>query len=313
MVHQDQSEQFYKQIPADIEKCKVSGCRIVLGYTSDLDVLIEWGDETFSHILDSFLKDEPSVKEGDVINSMKDFSRIVSYYAMNGYGGEVEITEFAVCKYLESKFEHCFSLGGTSAQGSTAISTLGFPVIAHISDRSREVCRLMDQSGLELVTDNGLVPIMQVTSGKPPVLHIIFQYPKGAKIRINGKIFEVPLSNRLIMDYDTVHKDLVVDRCFLDYCENHARDKFCYSISGFNAIIDKNIVRSKLDEMCSRYHKIKEQNQDCIIYLEGAYYLNPDVEDLVFGRLSLCIDILGINEEELEQHCLSDVELRVTC
>ncbi|MHC1772008.1 MAG: ADP-dependent glucokinase/phosphofructokinase [Flexilinea sp.] len=299
MLHQDQYQQFYQQIAADIEKCKAGGHRIVLGYTSDLDVLIEWDDETFSRILDSFLKDEPSVKEGDVVSSMEDFARIVSYYAMNGLGGEVDITGPAVCEYLKNHFKHCFALGGTCAQGATALSTLGFPIIAHISDRSREVCQLMDQPGLDLVTNEGLVPIMQGISGKPPVLHIIFQYPKGAKLRIKGKVFEVPLSNRLIMGFDTMHKYLFIDRSFIDYCERHARDIYCYSISGFNAIIDKNIMLAKMDELCLHYQTIKERNPDCIIYLESACYLNSDVEDLVFERLSSYIDILGINEDEL--------------
>ena len=87
MEFQDQYEQYYQQIPDDIQKCLASGRRLVLGYTSDLDVLLEWDEEIFNSILDAYLTEPPSVKNGDAIHSVKDFARIVSAYAARGQGG----------------------------------------------------------------------------------------------------------------------------------------------------------------------------------------------------------------------------------
>ncbi len=302
MAYTNGYDHFFQEITADIDRCKTSGKRIVCGYTSNLDVLIEWNEKTFNHIISTFLENEPSLKAGDAIHSLGDFARIACYYAMHGLGGEIDITERSVCDYLLSQFKSCFALGGTAVQGATALSTLGFPVIVHPSDRSLEVCKIMNHPGVEVVAEQGLIPIEEACSGELPVLHIILQFPKGAKLIIKDKLYEIPVSNRLILDYDTKHKQIVVDQCFRDYCESNAKNLYCYSISGFNAITDIHNLMKEMDMLEAHYKKIKDANPNCIIYLEGAHFYNTDVQDLLFDRLSRIVDILGMNEEELVGH-----------
>ncbi len=302
MVYTNGYDHYFQEISADIDRCKTDGKRIVCGYTSDLDVLIDWNENTFNHITAAFLEDDPSFNEGDAIHNLADFTRIACYCAMHGLGGEIDITERSVCDYLLSQFKSCFALGGTGAQGTAALSTLGFPVIVHPSDRSREVCQLMNHPGVVVVAKQGLIPIAEACSDELPILHIILQFPKGAKLNIKNKLYEIPVSNRLILDYDTKHKQIVVDRCFRDYCESNAKNLYCYSISGFNAITDIQNLLKEIDILEAHYKKVKENNPNCILYLEGAHYYNFEVRDLLFERLSPIVDILGMNEEELIGH-----------
>ena len=302
MAYLDGYEKYYRQMPNDIERLKHSGSKIVLGYTSDLDVVMAWDSAAFDEILAAFLKEEPFVRTGDVIDSMEAFARIVSYHMIHGLGGEIDITNLEVCEYLESRFRIEYALGGTCAQGAAALNAVGFPVLAHITDRSKEVCQLMSGPGLDTVTETGVVPMMKSASQEPPVRHMILQYPKEAQITAGGKRYEAPVSNRLIMDYDSIHKTMPVDKPFLDYCETQANELLVYCVSGFNGIIDERIMSGRIDEISAHYQKIKRTNPGCMIYLEGACYLNPELKNLVFDRLSGVADIYGMNEEELVEH-----------
>lgn len=302
MTYRDQYAEYHQNLPQDAKRVKASGARIILGYTSDLDVVLDWDDEVFADLLSTYLHEEPSTRTGDVIDSMEAFSRVVSYYMIHGLGGEIDITNIAVCEYLEKRFHTGYALGGTCAQGAAALNAVGFPVIAHITDRSKEVCRLMSGAGLDTVTRDGVAPMMQSATSELPVRHMILQYPKGATITSNGKCYHAPVSNRLIMDFDTIHKAMPVDPWFYDYCEKQARQILVYCISGLNGIIDERVMSEKVDELIRHYQTVKEGNPDCMIYLEGACYLNPELKNLVFDRLSSVVDLYGMNEEELVEH-----------
>ena len=302
MTYRDQYAKYHQHLPQDAERVKASGARIILGYTSDLDVVLDWNDEVFADLLSTYLHEEPSTRTGDVIDSMEAFARIVSYYMIHGLGGEIDITNIAVCEYLEKRFHTGYALGGTCAQGAAALNALGFPVIAHITDRSNEVCRLMSGAGLDTVTREGVAPMMQSATSELPVRHMILQYPKGATVTFEGRSWQAPVSNRLIMDFDTIHKAMPVDPWFYDYCEKEARQILVYCISGLNGIIDEHVMAEKVDELIRHYRTVKQGNPDCMIYLEGACYLNPELKNLVFDRLSSVVDLYGMNEEELVEH-----------
>ena len=89
-------------------------------------------------------------------------------------------------------------------------------------------------------------------------------------------------------------------RCeFLEYVEENAKRLYPYSISGFNLIVDPEVLRERLDQLEPHYRRVKDENPECIIYLEAAHYLCPEIQKMVFDRLGPCLDILGMNEEEL--------------
>ena len=299
MAYKDIYRTYLEQIPIDIEACIKSGERHIFGYTSDLDMIVKWDPQTFNNILEKYLKEEPSAKEGETIDSMEDFARMVSCYAIKGHGGEIDISNIEVCEYLEKNFETTFSLGGTCAQGAAAMNAIGFPVVAHLTDKSKEVCNIINNPDFYLITKDGPTPINQINSGDVPIIHMILQYTKGDRIIANGNEYNVPDSNRMILDYDMVHKYVPIDMLFLDYCEKNARQLYSYNISGFNGIIDIDILKERLAQLIEHYHRIKTINPECVIYLESAHYLNAKSKMLVFGELSKYIDILGMNEEEL--------------
>lgn len=301
MSYADNYKKYLNEAVSDIERCKNSGRRIVFGYTSDVDVLLTYSEQEFDRILADYLECEPYARADDVIGSMGDFARIISYYMLNGLGGEADISNREVVDYLLGHFEHVYSLGGTGAQGAAALASTGMPLVCHISDRSEIVCGLMDYPGLDTVKDGRRVPLKEILSGDS-VYHVVFAYTKGDRFHIGDREYEAPVANRMILDYDTIHKDIVVDDSFKAYLEQNAQQIISYNLSGFNAIIDTKLAQRRMRELGMHYKKVRENNPDCIFYFESAHYLSREVKTLVYREISGYVDIMGMNEEELVAH-----------
>ena len=301
MGYIDHYEKYMREVVTDMERCKSSKDRIVFGYTSDVDVLVTYSEEAFNEIIKKFLKTDIYCNPEDVIDGMESFARIIAYYMSTGIGGEADIVNGEVCEYLIDHFETEYALGGTGAQGAAALGSIGMPLLVHISDKSEKVCEMMDYPGLESIRDGRRVPVREVKAGES-VYHMIFSYTKGDKFKVGEKEYTVPVSNRVIMGYDTMHKDMVVADDFKEYLENHADNVISYNLSGFNAILDPVLTAKRMEELGPHYRTIKEKNPDCIIYFESAHYLNPEVKHLVYKELSQYVNIMGMNEDELVVH-----------
>lgn len=299
MAYQDRYLEYLEAVPAKISRCLETGGRPVIGYSSDYDAIAEWDADSFNQLLSEYLKEEPSFSEGETIDSMEDFARIVSYFAIHGLGGEVDITSGEVIEELKKRFKMQYALGGTCAQGAAALGAMGMPVLVHVTDRSKEVLACMDYEGMESVKGENKVPLKECVTEEEPLIHLIMQYTKGDVLRAGGKEYILPLSNRLIIDYDPVYKFLPVQKDFLEYVENHAEDIYCYNISGFNGMVDMEVLKERLKELKMHYKAVKEKNPDARIYFESAHYISTEIRDYAYECLSEVMDIMGMNEEEL--------------
>lgn len=301
MGYIDYYEKYLAETENDIAYCKKTGKRIVFGYTSNTDVLLTYCEKNVNALLAAYLKDKPYIKDVDVIDSMETLARFIAYFMLNGLGGEADISNYEVVDYLLLHFAHSYALGGTAAQGAAALASTGMPVLAHISDRNEKVCSMMAYQGLNTIKDGKNVPISQLQSGKP-VYHIVFSFTKGDRFCIGGREYEAPFANRVILDYDMTHKDIRVDKSFMEYLDVHARDIISYNLSGYNAIINEKLAFTRLRQLAKHYKRIKERNPDCIIYFESAHYLSSRVKYIVYQEISPFINIMGMNEEELVAH-----------
>ena len=299
MAYQDKYETYLNEIPADIAYCRETGRRHVFGYTSNYDVVLKWDVNVYNEILKEFLKEKPKAQPGDTIDNMEDFARISSYCLMKGIGANFDITSVEVCEYLKSHFASEPALGGTCAQGAAALAALGFPMVVQLTDKCKEVCEMMNVADMQVVKGDKLVPIMEGASQEAPVYHMILQFTKDDKIVIGGEEYPIPVSNRLILFYDKIHKITPIDQCFFDYWNTHTDKIASYLASGFDAVIDTKIMEERLDQLCAHFEIMRRANPDFIFYLEGAYYMNPEVKEMLFKRLAPYANIIGTNEEEL--------------
>ena len=299
MGYIDKYETILASAPALIAQAKEKGRMPAFGFTSNLDIVLHWDVKTYQTILDDFLQAEPSFEVGEEIRSMEDFARISAYFLKNGLGGNFDITESTVCDYLRERFSTELALGGTAAQGCAALGAMGFSVNVHITDACREVCDLMDYEGTETVTEKGVVPLPDAASGEMPVAHFILQFPKGDIIRIGEEEIAIPSSNRMILFYDRMQKEVPFDEAFFTYWESGTAHPASLLFSGFDAVIDEKVAAKKIDRMEVFLHRIREHTPGVKAYLEGAFYMNPNVKEMLFARLGPQVNIVGMNEEEL--------------
>ena len=96
MQYVDNYKNYLKEIPGTIINAKLSGKQPFFGYTSDLDVLLEWDLDNFNRISDSYPDVIPYADSSSVIASVADFVGILGYYAINGFGGECDIVSESV-------------------------------------------------------------------------------------------------------------------------------------------------------------------------------------------------------------------------
>lgn len=301
MNYKDNYEKYLNEIPDIIEYSIEHQKAPVFGYTSNYDVVLHWNVTKYNEILKEYLKEEPSVKEGDTIGSMEDFARITASYLMKGIGGNFDITTIDVCNFLQDSFLSEYALGGTCAQGAAAIGSMGFPVNIHITDDSEEVCRMIDYPGATLIHEGHKVPVMEGKTDAEPIYHFILQFDKDDKLNILGKEVTIPNSNRLILFFDKLQKIVPIKKEFMDYWENADESPSSYSISGFDAIVEESIMNERLKELEPHLRRMKEKDPEMILYFEGAFYMNSKVKAMASNVFCKYADILGMNEEELQE------------
>ncbi len=299
MAYQDKYLEYLEAVPEVSRRCRETGNRMVLAYTSNLDAIARCDETNFNRLLEKYLKEEPSYVEEEPVETMEDFARVISYFAIHGLGGEVDITSGTVVKELGEYFEMSYAFGGTCAQGAGAIAAMEVPVMVHFTDESEEVITDMDYDVIESVKDGKRVPLKECVSGKEPLLHLIMQYSKGDVLKIHGKEYTIPISNRLIMQYDEVHKVMPVKEDFIRYVEEHAEQIYSYSVSGFNAILDMDIMKERAMQVKKHYDIVKAKSPETVIYFESAHYFSTRIRDYVYAALADSVDIMGMNEEEL--------------
>ena len=307
MAYQDKYSEYLAAVPRISDRCYTTGNRAAFGFSSDLDAVATCDEYNFNRLLSRYLKEEPSYKEAEFVNTMEDFARVLSYFAINGLGGEVDIASAEVVETIKEYFEMDYVLGGTCAQSTGALGAMGVPVLTHFTDESQEVIDCLPYEGIESIKNGEKVLLRDCVSGEPPIMHFIMQFNKGDVLNINGKMVEIPLSNRLIMEYDKVHKYLPLKKDYLEYVEQNAKAIYSYSVSGFNAILDLDIMKERAAQMAEHFKKIKENNPELVIYFESAHYISTKIRDYLYEELCRYMDIFGMNEEELV-HLTSNME-----
>ena len=179
MSYTDHYNAYLSEIENDIAFCRESGHRIAFGYTSDLDIVFQYNPSVLNRLFEKYLTEVPQIRAEDSIDGLNDLARVIAAYMTQGAGGEVDITDYGVCEYLTTELDGVYGLGGTCAQGAAALAAAGMPLIAHITDRCEQVCRLMDYPGLCAIRDGKQVPIREIATDETPVYHLILQFTKG--------------------------------------------------------------------------------------------------------------------------------------
>lgn len=272
----------------------------LLGYTSNLDLVLRWDAEKYDDLLRQTLFRQPDRGEGESISSAEDFFRISAYYMIRGLGGNFDLASEEICAFLRRHFQADSGIGGTAAQAAAALAKIGCPSLLHLTDESRELCALFAADRVSVIRGGKKIGIEELDSEQSPICHFILQFRKGDRIHVLGREYTIPASNRLIFFYDRLHKEVLPKREFLAYFEEEAEAPSSYLLSGFDAVCDPQIAKKTAELLTVHIERFKKRFPGVPVYFEGAFYMNPRVKELLLRSLAPYIDLLGMNEEELQ-------------
>lgn len=297
----DRYADYLDKLQEEISRRHQEEPRPLVGFCSNADVVLSWNAASYNQILKKYLCAKPDQGRNEPIASMEEFAKISSWYILQGIGGNMDIANIQVCKELLENFATEPALGGTGAQAAAALGAVGIPADVHLTDRSEPVRTMLSGSGVMMIENGKRIPVEHCTDNAPPIYHFILQFQKDDVIEINGKEFRIPCSNRLILFYDPIHRLLPIAQDYCSYYENNPHHLTSYLLSGFDAVVDVAVIEERLEMLSGHITRLRKKNPNVVFYLEGAFYLNPEVKTSVMRQLGPLADVVGMNEEELTE------------
>ena len=282
-----------------IQKRKAEGLLSAFGYASNLDLLCSFQPEALSRFLTEELNgsDLSGLKPVVNITTRRELAQTILYYCINGLGGEADIEN---TEALSGIVQFQKAIGGTGVQAALALSAVGGECLAHLTDASEDVLKLLSSPLIHAVHENGvLCTADDLTARNEPEPHYIVQFRKGDRIRVGSREYEIPRSNRLILTQFRINGKLPLNPWTLRWIEENASRIPSLLISGFNCIPDLPVLLDRLQAVREHAGRFHQGRPGGIVYYENGDFHQEELFRAVFQNLLPVTDIVGMNEEEL--------------
>lgn len=276
-----------------------AGVYTAMGYSSNLDLILDFRAEKLSELLALYLPDADlySLKNVRRIRTIEELLSTIVYFCRSGIGGEADIDEPSL---LRENFPCAPAMGGTGVQAAMALSKIGCHTVVHLTDDSREVREILGTPFIHAVREDGtLVGTMDIEGHNPQEIHLILQFKKGDKIRLGEQTAEIPWSNRLILTKNTINESLPLYEPYFRWVEDHAPEVSSNLLSSFNALQDPALLLNRLETVRAHAEKYHQRNPKGIVYFEDAHYHNDEIRGMCMDIIYPHVDIMSMNEEEL--------------
>ena len=271
-----------------------------MGLTTNLDLLCEFQVEKLNELIERFL---PGLKSSELcpaaeISTPQELIQTIAYFCVNGIGGEVDLKNLEL---MNRNFRFRRAIGGTSAQAAMALAAVGMPSVIHLTDDSKEVCKILDSPLIYTVSESGRpVHTGQLSQKNKQEVHYIIQFQKGGTVHFSDRELRVPVSNRLILTNVTVNGSLPLSQPYFSYIESNAQKFSSNVLSSFNCLRSREDLQRRLDFIRQHLKKYKRGNPKGIVFFEDAHYHSNDIKKFCMETIYPYIDIVSLNEEELK-------------
>lgn len=277
-----------------------------MGYTSNLDLLCDFEVERLNRLLEEHMQGAvlSEMKAASKVRTMQDLLKTMVYYCSNGIGGEVDVENV---RLVEESFHFEYGMGGTAVQAAMALDGIGCPSVVHLTDDSKEVCDILNTPYVHTVSKDGrLVHTDEIRQTQEQEPHFIVQFKKGDKIRLGNQVIAIPCSNRLILTKITVNEFVPFSEPYFEWIEQNAMKVSSNVLSSFNALLDSELLKERLEYVKRHIEKYRRNNPEGIVFFEDAHYHDMNVKKLCLETVYSSADIVSLNEEELN-YTLNDM------
>ena len=289
----------YRELSDVIRRRNENRIYTAMGFTSDLDVLLDFDVEKLNELLKQYVPDGvlEEMKPVPLIRNEKELLETIVSYCIRGAGGEADLENLEL---IRNHFTCRNGMGGNAVQAALALAQFGAGSIVHLTDDSFEVREQLDYPCIRVpLPDGTLGGAMNRVQKNPQEVHAIAQYQKGSVIRLGTQETEIPCSNRLILNKNTINMILPLDEDYLTWIEMHAGQVASDLLSSFNYVLEKDMLRQRLERILVHVQRYRQNNPAGVVYYEDGYYRDPEIRKLCIGMLFSRVDILSMNEEEL--------------
>lgn len=147
-------EEAYNELLYVGEERRKAKAGMAMGCTSNLDLLCEFDTERLNMLLEQYLHGEKLIdmKKVPLIQNVQELLRTIVYYCIRGIGGEADVSDVELVKMC---FDYQEGMGGTAVQAALALAGLHCDSIVHLTDDSREVCRLLESPFVYTISQEG--------------------------------------------------------------------------------------------------------------------------------------------------------------
>ncbi len=280
---------------------------IALGFHSVIDGLIEFNSEKIVRKMIQINIPKSFEALPKSIETKEDFFKGLLFSFINGKALQIMIDSESVYEWIMKEFgSGALRLGGTSANMAKTLSNFPFQkILIYAYPLTKELANLFpDSENLFVVYDHDLrhPKSLQLEQGVKAI-HWIFEFSQGQKIKVFGKEYVCPRSNRFIASWNPVNSRLEVREPFRSYALDHAREISKFLVSGFHIMRARysngEMARDRIDELAKFIQEMRKRNSKIQFHLEFASIRRDGVRKAVEDVLFPISDSLGANEVEL--------------
>jgi len=229
----------------------------------------------------------------------------------NGRGAEWLIYNLDVFSWLGRNFsQDKLLMGGQAGNTANALANLGAPcVYPHVTQLPRIQAEMFSHTdNIKVpVPENGDVrfniPLEAVRPKDKPMIHWIFEFKQGDRIRLGAQEFRSPIANRFIATWDEANAWMKLDPAFEKGSLKVVRDVDKAMISGYHLLRTAYPNGSTFDQHVERtvslISKWKKVNPNLKIHYEQTFLKEREILRSVIAKVFPHAQAIGTNEDEL--------------
>jgi ADP-dependent phosphofructokinase/glucokinase len=260
---------------------------IALGLGNNTDYELVWDSKVFEACIREYGIFQQDLEERRKIFTEKDLVITLLQFFQSERGGECVLDNPAVASQFASRFRYDVTIGGTCPRAGIAMDKLGYSSCMHLVTMNDEIRKLLPEKSTFVCSNPGV----------SYDVHLIIQYTPGKRICANDIDITTVRANRIIVDDD--HNNQVMNLSD-DFFMNHLADTKVFLVSGFNVMVDHDLLKTRLLYMRKQLKRLKKQGTR--IFYEDACFVSERSNELCKEYLFDYVDVYSFNEDEMSDY-----------
>lgn len=294
--------QKYQVVPEQLEKIRQIKTAAT-AFNANIDAVIKLSANRLAELIrqESLTLAELEDIRRTVLCTPQDVIKGIFKCFTNGIAEEWISEEKSVYEWMKNNLG--YDRLQTGGQGGIVANVLASAGVQNVFVHANSLPKMQAEqfeprSNLLSFDENGnQAPAYQINrSQDTPLVHWIIEFDRGDVLKLEGREFRCPKSNRFIATYDPLNLKLATDPNFI----KHMRDSEVEYVvlSGFHALTESNNGVALIKDMAKEIGIWKKNCPNCLYHLEIASTQDLAIREAIIENIAPLMDSIGINERE---------------